>query len=422
MKGSQVTDKNLWLVHLVQAKKLFLKLSAYVELYLKQDWSLLPVPDFKLVARSESWTSHLNFMVAAVLLTATHSGTNPEFIRILDLVIPSAVRNDIRAIQDAFLLALEPKSPKKSFTNSPRRTSLNPTAVNSLDITPKALFPTNLSIVENAKEVEETEEIRVQQIEIKAVKVQENVETEVEDLISIIDNFHDNKISSSSSELIESQNCIKILEIKLEELEKVVQASRERESIHLETENQLKMLKLRLIEMSEELKSTKERHEYEKIERNSLMASFDQERVILDEHIEMLRRENAEKNSKIHELTSEMELLHKADDTSDISHTNYDNYNSDCNNDELKEELNQANVNNSKLVKALNKARDHIIKQDSLISELKEALKSTESRYFADLKAKDESIQKLKESYSLERTEMNRIVGEIGVKIQRINL
>ena len=85
----------MWLVHLVQLKKLFLKLSAYVELYLQQDWSLLPVPDFKLVAKSENDTAHLNFMVAAVLLTATHSGRNFQFENILDSIIPSNLRKDI---------------------------------------------------------------------------------------------------------------------------------------------------------------------------------------------------------------------------------------------------------------------------------------------------------------------------------------
>ena len=132
LKTSQVVDKNLWLVHLVQSKKLFLKLSAYVELYLKQDWSLLPVPDFKLVAKSDEITSHLNFMVAAVLLTATHSGKNLEYEKILELVIPTSLRKEIQSIQDAFLMALEPKSPK-SFTNSPRRTSLTTTVNNNVN-------------------------------------------------------------------------------------------------------------------------------------------------------------------------------------------------------------------------------------------------------------------------------------------------
>ena len=396
----------------MQLKKLFLKLSAYVELYLKQDWSLLPVPDFKLVARSENWTSHLNFMVAAVLLTATHSGTNTEYVKILEFVIPSSVRNDISVIQDAFLLALEPKSPKKSFSNSPRKTSLNLGAINSLDVTPMALFPTTLSIVETGTEIEKIEakeeEIAIQQIEIKEQVPKINETDEVEDLVSVVEADNHSIKSDYSNQLIELQNHVKILEIKLDEMEKVVQLSKDRESIHLETQNQLGLLKDRLNELIEELKLTKERHEYEKIERNALMASFDQERVILDEHIEMLRRDCAEKSTKICDLISENEALKQ-------KNTNTDS-------DDVKEELIQANLNNSKLVKALNKARDHIIKQDSLIFELKETLKLTESRYFTDLKGKDEVIEKMKESFLLERTEMTRIVGEIGTKIQRINL
>lgn len=87
LRSSAVNDSSLWLVHLVQLKKLFLKLSSFVELFLHQDWSLLPVPDFKAVAKADvndPSNAHLNFIVAAVLLTASHSRRNGELLRVFE--------------------------------------------------------------------------------------------------------------------------------------------------------------------------------------------------------------------------------------------------------------------------------------------------------------------------------------------------
>lgn len=100
MRAPQFAEKQLWLVHLVQLKKLFLKLSAFVELHLQQDWSLLPVPDFRMVARSETNTGHLNFIVAAVLLTATHSGKHGACQDILTAALSPSIRHAIQDIQD----------------------------------------------------------------------------------------------------------------------------------------------------------------------------------------------------------------------------------------------------------------------------------------------------------------------------------
>jgi hypothetical protein len=401
----------LWLVHLVQLKKLFLKLSAYVELYLKQDWSLLPVPDFKLVARSDLVTGHLNFMVAAVLLTATHSGKNLEFERILELVIPTGLRKDIQLIQDAFIMALEPKT----ATNSPRRTSL--TTTNVTGITPKVLFPTNLSISLNENDFKETfefNEIKLQEIKEELVISDHTDKTKVEEEeytvdyteIEIIHSDIPAETTSSTAETsyrndeINLRNEIKLMEIKLEEMEKVLNSQKESEI--LKTRN--------LFEIIEELRNLKERQEYEKIERNSLMAAFDQEKQILDDQIEILRKENYEANEKLLCLTNENEELKRdQENKKDFVDINLHNL------QVMTDELNQSKHDNSKLVKALKKARDHILKQDSMIKELKENLEESE-------KTRKEEIKILKESFEFERNEMNRVLIDLGGKIQRTNL
>lgn len=85
LRSVPFSDNSLWFLHLVQLKKLFLKLSSYVELFLHQDWSLLPVPDFKAVAQEASKESaHLNFIVAAVLLTSTHSGRSSRLLTVFN--------------------------------------------------------------------------------------------------------------------------------------------------------------------------------------------------------------------------------------------------------------------------------------------------------------------------------------------------
>ena len=79
-------------------------------------------------------------------------------------------------------------------------------------------------------------------------------------------------------------------------------------------------------------------------------------------------------------------------------------------------------MDNSKLVKALKKARDHIINQDSLIKELKETLQTSELRKSELLKSKDEELQFLKESFERERIAINRVLVDLGSKIQKSNL
>lgn len=398
MKISQSVDKNLWLVHLVQLKKLFLKLSAYVELYLKQDWSLLPVPDFKLVARSDEETSHLNFMVSAVLLTATHSGKNLEFEKILEFVIPTGLRKDIQLIQDAFMMALEPKSPKKLGTNSPRRTSLTPTlitAFNTAGITPKVLFPSNLAV----------ETTTIESIDIKLQEIQENYTEVSEDYVSkqeevtisysVIQN--DNLVVQSDESAVDEnyinlQNEVKLLEIKLAEMEKILQKQQETEASHIKT----------IYETIEEMRNLKERQEYEKLERNSLIAFFEEEKQILTDQIELLRSENDEKLQKFEILKRENQEMQEAkEDTTKM--------------ESLVNELNESKLDNSKLVRGLKKARDHILKQDSMIKELKNALDTME-------KSRNEEIESLKESFELERSEMNRVLIDLGTSIQKTNL
>jgi len=142
LKGDQFSGKNdLWLVHLVQLKKLFLKLSSFVELYLRQDWSLLPVPDFRSIAKGEvaepSTLGQLNFVVAAVLVTILHSSgveaDRPGIGRAQKLVagaldcLTQDKKNIIEHVQDWFLTALEPKamsnSNRNSNSHSPRKLS-----------------------------------------------------------------------------------------------------------------------------------------------------------------------------------------------------------------------------------------------------------------------------------------------------------
>lgn len=376
--SQQTVDKNLWLVNLVQLKKLFLKLSAYVELYLKQDWSLLPVPDFKLVARSEEETSHLNFMVAAVLLTATHSGRNLEYQKILEFSIPSSIRRDIQTIQDSFLMALEPKSPK-SQNNSPRKTSLtNAITNNTLNIVPKVLFPTTLSLevvnVEVARDmVGDEQEHDETEFEIKLQEIKEDIT--VEEKVEIVE-------SIAQPELINLQNEIKLLEIRLAETEKALQKSKQVEETHAETIETLKHTQQRFKETCEELQGLREQREYEKIERNSLLAGFDQEKQTLQDEIDSLKQQLVERNSGEMIVDKEQVLCHDA----------------------LQSELDQCKIDNSRLVNALKKARDHIIKQDTLIKDLNAELSG------------------LKFSHEQERTAMNRVLTELGSAIQQKTL
>lgn len=423
-----------------------MKLSAYVELYLKQDWSLLPVPDFKLVARSDEITSHLNFMVAAVLLTASHSGKNVEFERILELVIPSSLRKDIQTIEDAFSMALEPKSPKSS-TNSPRRTSL--TVNNNLGIVPKVLFPSNLSFqieddsfeikVQEIQETEESEEVKITEIIDESLKISKTIEitqsTTIDNYVTASAIVNPTANTNSTAELINLQNEIKLLEIKLSETDKLVQQSKEVEESHSESLQNLSETRLKLYESYEEMRLLKERQEYEKIERNSLMAGFDHERQILEDQIEHLTRENNEifikitnlqdenkflkeeieqKRSKAEELEREQKCLYEQE----IEKRHQFEQERLQKQKRLQEEeqltlnlLNESKLDNSKLVKALNKARDHIINQDSLIKELREALQESEIRE-----------RDLKSSYEQERTKMNQVLTELGNSIQRKSL
>lgn len=410
MKLSQSVDKNLWLVHLVQLKKLFLKLSAYVELYLKQDWSLLPVPDFKLVARSEETTSHLNFMVATVLLTATHSGKNVEYEKILEFAIPSSLRKDIQLIEDAFSMALEPKSPKSS-TNSPRRTSL--TVNNSLGIVPKVLFPSTLSS-------------HVDDLEIKVQDIQETEVSKTDHQSTTITNIMSETITvtSNSSELIDLQNEVKMLEIKISEKEKLLQKSKDSVDLHAETVKNLAETRLKLFEALEEVCQLKERQEYEKIERYSLMAAFDQERQVLEDKIELLSQENDEISSKLTNLSHENEVLNETIRLKDgkIQELEIVQEQSHQQQQEVDQsvinELNESKIHNSKLVKALKKARDHIINQDLLLKELRTALQASELQNSAML----EEVNSLKSSYENERISMNRVLTDLGASIQRSHL
>lgn len=400
----------MWLVHLVQLKKLFLKLSAYVELYLKQDWSLLPVPDFKLVARSEETTSHLNFMVATVLLTATHSGKNVEYEKILEFAIPSSLRKDIQLIEDAFSMALEPKSPKSS-TNSPRRTSL--TVNNSLGIVPKVLFPSTLSS-------------HIDDLEIKVQDIQETEVSKTDHQSTTITNIMSETITvtSNSSELIDLQNEVKMLEIKISEKEKLLQKSKDSVDLHAETVKNLAETRLKLFEALEEVCQLKERQEYEKIERYSLMAAFDQERQVLEDKIELLSQENDEISSKLTNLSHENEVLNETIRLKDgkIQELEIVQEQSHQQQQEVDQsvinELNESKIHNSKLVKALKKARDHIINQDLLLKELRTALQASELQNSAML----EEVNSLKSSYENERISMNRVLTDLGASIQRSHL
>lgn len=431
---SKAVDKNLWLVHLVQLKKLFLKLSAYVELYLKQDWSLLPVPDFKLVARSEEITSHLNFMVAAVLLTATHSGKNLEYEKILELVIPSGLRREIQLIQDAFLTALEPKSPK-SFQNSPRRTALN---INTNNITPRVLFPSNLSSSDSESVTTFTIERTIEEFQEFDIKLQEIHQTDdggKEDIVStvVIDTYQYETLmvnetshnSHDTSEFINLQNEIKLMEIKLSEMDKLLEKSKESEILQVETAQNFAETRLKLSETFQELRELQEKQEYEKIERSSFMAAFDHERQILDDQMEALKKGNDEKLIKIQDLSNEKQVLNDSINQKDeqIQFLQTSHFEKFVEAEEiLKDELNQSKLDNSKLVKALRKARDHIINQDSLIKELKTTLQTSESRKSELLTSKDEELRFLRESFETERIAMNRVLTDLGTRIQKSNL
>ena len=80
--------------------------------------------------------------------------------------------------------------------------------------------------------------------------------------------------------------------------------------------------------------------------------------------------------------------------------------------------LNELQFDNSKLVKALKKARDHIINQDSLMKDLQTELKTFQLQN-SEL---SEEISCLKLSYETERNLMNRVLTELGNSIQKSNL
>lgn len=410
----------MWLVNLVQLKKLFLKLSSYVELYLKQDWSLLPVPDFKLVAKSEEVTAHLNFMVAAVLLTATHSGRNRDFEGILDSVIPSDLRGNIQEIQEAFINALEPRS---TAPNSPRKTSL--AASTFASITPKALFPppsnllnetngdSNISIeVECVSTTITTTNVIDEEIDCVDVTLQSILEEnreefeakELNELAIVVSSSrfhleHNNELCPSNEDFLDLQNEIKILEIKLSQSQQEKDRLRRNEERHEIEMNEIKSL---LRNIQTESSQMMERWEYEKIERNSLMVAFDQERYNLFEKIDALQQEKNELSIKIQELPVSTPI-------------------SDDLNENLLSELDECKRDNTKLVKSLKKARDHIINQDELIKELQTTLQLTESRE-AELITLKEELKTVKELHERERNEMNRVLTDLGGKIQKFHI
>ena len=181
----------------------------------------------------------------------------------------------------------------------------------------------------------------------------------------------------------------------------------------------------KLSETFNELVQLKEKQEYEKIERSSLMAAFDHERQIADDQLELLKKEKIDDLIKIETFSNENNLLQD----SIIVRDEQIQYLQEVQNENfveaeeiLKTELNQSKLDNSKLVKALKKARDHIINQDSLIKELKETLQTSELRKSELLKSKDEELQFLKESFERERIAMNRVLVDLGSKIQKSNL
>ena len=451
----------MWLVHLVQLKKLFLKLSAYVELYLQQDWSLLPVPDFKLVAKSENDTAHLNFMVAAVLLTATHSGRNFQFENILDSIIPSNLRKDIQEIQEAFSIALE----SKSKPNSPRKTSLNNKPPLATLASPKVLFPSTLSNETRSPfEMKETkdqdhghclDEIALQEIETKEkdeakteiISMQEsennNQKQEQEHDCNNDNNNNENYNENNNAELLKEkdeqlinfENEVKILEIKMAEMERLISKYQEKEILNSEIEQNNLGMRIKLLESQEQLDQLRERREFERIERNSLMVAFDHERQILEETIDRLRKDydvticnlrnhcellqealskltEEKKNleSEVCEAKNKLKLMDESEnlnikefDTEKFSQETAENSEETIETVEdinmmteqnnfykynlvLISELTRSNKDNSKLVNALKKARDHIIYQDSLIKELQETLQSETNEQTPELK------------------------------------
>ena len=244
--------------------------------------------------------------------------------------------------------------------------------------------------------------------------------------------------------MINFENEIKILEIKESEMEKAISKFQEKEELNSEIEQNNLRMRINLLESQEQLDQLRERHEFERIERNSLMVSFDHERQILEETIDCLRQDRDETifnlksrcewlQETLSKLTEEKEKLeseiyearHKpnietiienedaenknvteqvseettvetsgekenipvAEFTEDITDTNLTEQttnnttesNFDNDNLMLMSELTRSKKDNSKLVKALKKARDHIIYQDSLIQELQEALQSEET-------------------------------------------
>ena len=246
-------------------------------------------------------------MVSAVLLTATHSGKNVEYENILELVIPSSLRKDIQSIQEAFSMALEPKSPKSSL-KSPRKTSLMQNNNENFGLIPKVLFPSNLSI-ESELEIEiEIEEI--ESFDIKLQEIQESNTLTASKTATYTDTISSPPSATTNDSLsITLQNEIKLLEIKLSEMEKLLKNSKELEIEHSETFQNLSETRLKLFESFEEMRQLKAKHEYEKIERNSFMASYDQERQNFDDKIEKLLSENDVNSIKLTELLTENGVL-----------------------------------------------------------------------------------------------------------------
>lgn len=436
LKPAKTVDVSLWLVNLVQLKKLFLKLSSYVELYLKQDWSLLPVPDFKLVAKSEDVTAHLNFMVAAVLLTATHSGRNREFEGILESVIPSDLRMKIKNIQEAFICALESRS---AAANSPRKTSLmSPTQV---PISPRVLFsssslsesnatspclvqenPTEDNVSPKRFEVTEFEDECLVDVTLQSI-IDENAEEKFTEKteVTVTSRFYSETTSECSplnEELVNLQNEIKILEIKLSQNQSEHDQARRSEERQQEEICELRKL---LQSLQSESSQMIERWEYEKIERNSLMVAFDQERHVLYERIDHLQQENEELSKQLQESNESTAQLQEAEQTLIKQQLTESLESFDSTTKELKDELEESRKDNTKLVKSLKKARDHIINQDELIKDLQSALQLSDSREIEIASLKEELVS-LKEFHERERTEMNRVLLDLGGKIQKTQI
>lgn len=381
-------------MHLVQLKKLFLKLSAFVELYLRQDWSLLPVPDFRTIAKGEvgdaAALGQLNFVVAAVLVTVLHSsgveadrpniGNGQKFVAGALDCLAGDKKAIVEQIQDWFLNALEPKAVASSnaanANYSPRKLSaamLRP----ALPLIGTKLFeahtepPAPDQPTSPADSTSKTSDIHLSTINVASslkddFEWNSSLNDEHESLLKETD-----RLIISEGELDDLREALRLkdgelqmlqdanerLQLQLADEQRLNRLNMDRSVLLHDMEADLAQAQAQLRTAQNHLKVATEQLEREREERHAFLLNFDAERRLLEDKVAQLKTVLQEKEDEIASLLESLAAQKEAStaaaaDADDLNKTKSDNY---------------------KLLECLKKARDHILKQSSLITHLQQA-------------------------------------------------